>query len=101
MARLAAEARRQVLDLIRHFADLERIEAVDRLNDAVEEALRRADGPTGRMRRFPATYRELAAEGALWFKAHRYWFGCVHVAGEAVITNVLYDRSNIPDRINR
>jgi hypothetical protein len=64
-------------------------------------ALRKADGPPDRMRRYPGGYPQLAAAGAMWFKVHRYWFGCVRVMDEAVITNVVFDRSNIPGRINR
>lgn len=100
MARLAAEAERQVLELTQHYFRKDRGEAARRLADAIEAALTKVDAPATRWRAAPAPYPELANEGFRWIKEHRYWFA--YTFGDdrvGTIHHVLFEAADIPNRV--
>ena len=99
MARLTLEAERQVNELAEHYLRKDRIEAVLRLSDAVEAAIQAVDNPSASWLSFPRPYPELAVEGFRWIKQHRYWFAYTADAGETLIHHVIYDRSDIVNRV--
>ncbi len=101
MARLTAEARVQVFALAGHFVARNRVEAADRLWDAVAAVLKRLSMANQIGRTYPSVYTELASAGQRWVKVHRYWFGYLVVEGEAVIVNVIDESADIPRRANR
>jgi plasmid stabilization system protein ParE len=100
MARLTAEAERQVTDLVRHYLDRQRVEAATRLIEAVEAAVTAVDQPMTRWSDAPRPYPQLAAAGFRWIKVHRYWIAYKpDPAAQPLIHHVLFDGANIPGRI--
>lgn len=67
----------------------------------MQKALDLVEDSGTRVRPHPASYASLGSYGLSCLKEHRYWFGFIVVDGEAVITNVLYDAADIPNRLNR
>ena len=41
----------------------------------------------------------MARWGFRWIKVHRYWFGYAVTPDCPVLTNVLYDAADLPDRV--
>ena len=99
MARLAAAAVAQFDALPDHYMERGRDEAIRRLRVSVGEALATIDANPMAGRPFPGAYRSLARWGFLWIKIHRYWFGYTVSNGDAVVTNILYETSDIPRRL--
>lgn len=99
MAKLAAEALRQVRNLTEHYLAKDRIEAATRLEAAVRAALARVDDPTTRWVPAPRPYPEVGRAGYRWIKQHRYWFGYRAGADGATIYHVAYDSADIPSRV--
>ena len=92
------EASGQVDDLVRHYEDRQRPEAIRALLAAMDEAEGRIESnPAGGMRA-PRPYPQLRRTGRAWVKAGRYWFA-YSVTTPPVVIAVFYDTANIPGRL--
>jgi hypothetical protein len=100
MARLGADAERQVADLALHYIGLKRERAVELLVASVRQSLASFDSDGVRLRPYPGGYKRIAAFGLSWLKVHRYWFGALRVRDEWVITTVVYETADIPAHVN-
>lgn len=99
MARLTVAAAAQFDALLDHYMRRERDEAVRLLRVAVGEALAAIDANPAAGRSFPGSYRGVGRWGFRWIRVHRYWFGYTIRDGDAVVTNILFETSNIPRRV--
>lgn len=101
MAFLTEPARDRILELFDHYVSKQRPEAAARLIDSVNEALRILDHDLVGGRTCPGGYPDLSGLGFLWFKVHRYWFGCRRSAdhGGHVLMQILYDQADMPCRL--
>ena len=99
MVRLTLIAGRQFDDLLNHYIQLDRPEAVDGLVASLRNALARIEAEPTAGEPYPANYRDAARWGYRWIKVHRYWFGYSDHRGHPVLTNILFETSNIPGRI--
>jgi len=90
-------AAKHVADLLRHYGDLERPEAMRTLLAALREASKtiESDPPAGLMA--PRPYPRLAMPGRLWVKAGRYWVAYRRRPNLAIVA-VLYETADIPNR---
>ena len=94
----AAEAMRQIRDLIDHYERKQHLEAIFNLSAALKDAERRiAADPDGGMRS-PRPYPDLAAPSRAWIKSGRYWVA-YRPSIPPVILAVFYDSANIPGRL--
>ncbi len=99
MVRLTLTAGWQFDELLDHYIQLDRPEAVDRLVAALADALALIEANPGSGRPCPLHYRAAARWGYRWIKVHRYWFAYSDHRGHPVLTNVLFETSDIPGRI--
>jgi plasmid stabilization system protein ParE len=97
--RQTVTASRQIDGLLDHYMAKGRDEAISRLSDAVEKAFKSIEANPTAGRAYPGPYAGIARHGYLWIKVHRYWFGWSNAKGYPVLTNVLFDSSNIPGRV--
>jgi len=95
----APRALRQISDLCRHYAQLERIEAIRALEAALYEAEGKIDADPGAGLPAPRPYPELALPRVSWVKAGRYWVA-YRTAPRLIIAAVFYDTANIPVRFD-
>lgn len=99
MARISQTASRQIDDLVDYYLSLDRLEATN-LRNAIATVLAKIDRPRTRFRNFPASYSSLSELNMLWIKQHVYWIGCIRDSnGVMVVANVIYERANIPSRV--
>lgn len=98
MIPLSPEAERQLDDLLRHYEALGRLEAAERLYQALERANRRIlltpDAGLHAPRPYPAAQRF----GFRWIKEGRYWIAYIR-GSDPVIVGVFYDMADIPGRL--
>lgn len=99
MIRLTRTATRQVEDSVEHYAGLGRDAAIRGLQQAVRDALGRIEAAPEHGLSHPRPYPAVAAWGYRWVKLHRYWFGYAADGEDLVVTNVLYDASDLPGRV--
>jgi hypothetical protein len=97
MIPLSLTAREQYFELIQHYLEKEREEAVNRLIGALEDARRLIDAGYHNAVDHPSVYSRLARDGVKWVKCHRYWFG--FTVDEPVIFNILWDAADIVRRV--
>ena len=97
MIPLSLTAREQYFELIRHYLEREREEAVNRLISALEEARRLIGEGYVNAVDHPSVYGGLARDGVKWVKCHRYWFA--FTLDEPVIFNILWDAADIVRRV--
>jgi hypothetical protein len=99
MIRQTLSGEQQARDLFEGFLRKERYDAYRRLAAAIAEAVARieADPMTGAP--FPRPYPAMARWNFRWIKVHRYWFSWSTRKGYPVITNILYDQSQIDRRV--
>ena len=96
MIPLSLTAREQYFELIRHYLEKEREEAVNRLIDALEEARRIIGAGYVNAADHPSLYSGLARDGVKWVKCHRYWFS--FTVDEPVIFTILWDAADMVRR---
>lgn len=98
MIEYTPRAIRQIGDLVRHYEDLNRPEAVRRLFAALDAAERKIeDDPSGGLVA-PRPYPQVARKGRAWVKSGRYWV-VYSTAQPPVIVAVFYETADIPRRI--
>jgi plasmid stabilization system protein ParE len=91
-------ASRHVDDLIQHYEDRQRPEAINALLAAMDEAEAKIESNPAAGLRAPRPYQELRRAGRAWVKAGRYWFAYSTIQ-PPVIVGVFYETANIPDRL--
>jgi plasmid stabilization system protein ParE len=90
----------QVEALFEHYLARDRDGAARNLLRAVGEALDRIEADPLAGLPHPRPYPGMARWGYRWIKAGRYWFGhAVAADGVPVLTNVLYDAADLPERV--
>jgi plasmid stabilization system protein ParE len=94
----AAEARRQIAALRDHYEQLDRIEAVMRLQAALTAAEQRIEARPDAGLPAPRPYPELARDGQAWIKVGRYWI-TYRLRKPPVIFGVFYEAADIPRRL--
>ena len=99
MIRLSPAARAQVSSLIRHYANLDRPEAVSNLRAVVARAGERIVSRRGPFYPAPRPYPTLRRPGWIWLKEGPYWIAYVADPGGAVIRAIFHEAANIPGRI--
>lgn len=97
--RLTATAEAQIAALLDYYILYRRDEAILRLRAAVARALADIAANPARGMPFPGPYREIANWRYRWIKVHRYWFGYRDLGSEIVVTNVLFETSDLPRRV--
>ena len=98
MIEYTPEASGHVDDLIRHYEDRQRPEAIRALLSAMDEAEGKiASNPAAGMR-VPRPYPQLRQTGRVWLKAGRYWFA-YSTTEPPVIVGVFFETANIPGRL--
>lgn len=91
-------AARQVDDLISHYTELNRLEAMSNLLIALQNASALIEkNPTIGVPA-PRPYPFLARQGRFWIKSGRYWVG-YRCKPTLAIFAVFYDTANIPRRL--
>lgn len=73
-------------------------EAIDNLLEAIESAKALLLSGQGVRRNYPSIYEKMARKGEQWLKVHRYWFGYIIRADEAVIFALIDESANMPRR---
>lgn len=91
-------AARQVDDLLTHFMELERPEAMSNLLAALRDASTQIENAPGSGVPAPRPYPFLARPGRFWIKSGRYWVGYRRNPTLAIFA-VFYDAANIPGRL--
>jgi plasmid stabilization system protein ParE len=92
--------------LIDHYLDLERVEAAERLEGAFNAAVARIEADPllePALRRalpHPRPYPSMERHGFLWIHEHIYWFGYATRGPDRIITNVMWDRSQMPENVS-
>ncbi|MFC7332726.1 type II toxin-antitoxin system RelE/ParE family toxin [Rhodocista pekingensis] len=99
MAWYTRTAADQIRSLFRFYLAKDRPDAALRLIDAVREAMAAMEAGPPAGRPHPGAWTRLSGRGLRWFRVHRYWFAYSTASGRPVVTNVLYDRADIPRRI--
>lgn len=97
MIRLSTEAERQVVELLRHYARLGRLEAGRTLIAAIDQATAKIEREPGQGLAAPRPYPALARPGRAWTKAGRYWIA-YSTGTPPVIVGVFYEAADIPGR---
>jgi plasmid stabilization system protein ParE len=92
------EASRQVDDLIQHYEDRQRPEAIRALLTAMDEVEGEIERNPSAGLRAPRPYPQLRQTGRAWMKAGRYWFA-YSTTEPPVIVAVFFDTANIPGRL--
>jgi hypothetical protein len=92
------EASRQVDDLIQHYEDRQRPEAIRALLTAMDEAEGRVERDPSVGLKAPRPYPQLRQMGRVWVKAGRYWFA-YSTTKPPVIVGVFFETANIPGRL--
>jgi plasmid stabilization system protein ParE len=93
-----ARALRQIDDLIQHYEDRERIEAVRGLSAALDAAEAKIAANPAAGRAAPRPYPGLARQGRAWIKVGRYWVA-YDTTTPPVIVAVFYEAADIPNRL--
>jgi plasmid stabilization system protein ParE len=92
------EASSQVDELIRHYEDRQRPEAIRALLTAMSEAEGKIERAPSAGLKAPQPYPQLQRTGRAWIKAGRHWF--VHsTTHPPVILAVFFETANIPGRL--
>jgi plasmid stabilization system protein ParE len=89
-----ARALRQIDDLIRHYEDRERIEAIHALSAALDETEAKIGSNPAAGLAAPRPYPGLARTGRAWIKAGRYWVA-YDTKTPPVIVAVFYEAADI------
>jgi plasmid stabilization system protein ParE len=92
------EASRQIDDLIQHYEDRQRPEAIRALLTAMDEAEGKIDRAPSAGLKAPRPYPLLRQTGRAWVKAGRYWFA-YGTTEPPVIIGVFFETANIPGRL--
>jgi len=91
-------ALRQIRELLDHYENLERIEAIRAFDAALYEAERKIEAAPYAGLPAPRPYPGVARQGRAWVKAGRYWVA-YSTTKPPVVVAVFYDSANIPGRI--
>ena len=101
MIRQTRSAERQARALFRHYIENDRPAAHRNLTLAIRIAVRRIAAAPDAGAPFPTPYPDMASWEFRWIKVHRYWFAWSTAKGYPVLTNILYDESDMPNRVIR
>jgi plasmid stabilization system protein ParE len=93
-----ARALPQIDDLIQHYEDRERIEALRALSAALDEAEAKIGGNPAAGLASPRPYPGLTRQGRAWIKVGRYWVA-YDTTTPPVIVAVFYEAADIPNRL--
>jgi plasmid stabilization system protein ParE len=88
----------QVDDLIQHYEDRQRIEAIRAFLAALDEAEQKIESSPAAGLSAPRPYPGLAQPGQAWVKAGRYWIA-YNTTTPPVILAVFYETADIPSRL--
>jgi hypothetical protein len=89
---------KQIDDFLEFYADKGRVRAAELFVLSVRKSFHLIEtGPT-KWRDYPSTYKSLKIFGFRWIFDHRYWYG-YHEADVRIVTNVLFDTSDMPSLI--
>jgi plasmid stabilization system protein ParE len=91
-------ALRQVEQLIQHYAERERYEAIHAFRAALDEAERKISSSSAGGLPAPRPYPQLARSGWAWVKAGRYWIA-YRQRPRLLIAAVFFETANIPTRL--
>jgi hypothetical protein len=90
-------ARRQIADLVAHYRQKQRPEALRNLDNAMAEAEAAILRGPKRPRRYPATYSGLTRPGIAWLKSRSYWVAYQQTVPPVIIA-VFWDQAEIDRR---
>ena len=99
MIRQTRAAAAQVEALFEHYLARDRDGAARNLLRALSEALDRIEADPTAGRPHPGPYPGVTRWGYRWIKVRRYWFGYAVAPDGPVLTNVIYDTADLPDRV--
>ena len=99
MIALSPEAESQLDDLLVHYEQRERPEAIRNLIGSLEQAAARIERAPDAGLHAPRPYPSLASLGLRWIKEGAYWFAYADTAGGLVIAGVFYESADIPNRL--
>jgi plasmid stabilization system protein ParE len=88
----------QVNDLIQHYEDRERPEALRALLISLEEAEQKIENNPAAGLTAPRPYPRLARRGRAWIKAGRYWIAYSATQPPTIVA-VFFETSDIPGRL--
>jgi len=91
-------ARKQLVELNRHFEERERPDAIRNLIAALRSALIAIEQDPDAGLPAPRPYPQLARQGTVWVKAGRYWIG-YRRRPKLTIVAIFYETANIPGRL--
>jgi plasmid stabilization system protein ParE len=91
-------ATRQVKDLIQHYEDRGRPEAIRTFLAALDEAERKIAGNPAAGLAAPRPYPRLIRRNRAWVKAGRYWI-TYRTTLPLMIAGVFYETADIPNRL--
>jgi plasmid stabilization system protein ParE len=91
------KAAQQLKALWRHYIDLERLDAVRKLSDAIDAAIAAIERDPIAGLAAPRPYPALAKPGRAWVKAGRYWI-LYSTTRPPIIMGVFFETANIPKR---
>lgn len=83
--------------LFTHYVDLERLEALENLRDALVSAIPAIEGNPAIGVAHSPRYVSLARPNLLWLQVHTYWIGHRRWRGEHWLLMIYHERA-IPDR---
>jgi len=88
----------QISDLLKHYAEVARPEAMRNLLIAMREASAEIEGNPSAGLPAPRPYPDVVRPGVLWVKAGRYWVG-FRRRPRLGIVDIFYDEADIPNRL--
>ena len=106
MVLITASADAQYDALIDYYLERERIEAAVKLEQAFNMAVERIEADPllepepHRALAYPRPYKRMKRHGFLWIHEHIYWFGYVTRGEDRIITNVMWDGSQMPENVS-
>ena len=99
MIPFSPQAKRQLDELCRHYAERGRDAAIDNLVDSLEHACARYVASHGLFHDAPRPYPALLRPGWRWTKEGRYWIAFGPAKAGPVVRAVLYEAANMPNRL--
>jgi plasmid stabilization system protein ParE len=84
-------------NFLRYYKKFDRPQAGQRFLKSIRDAVSSIQQNPTSGRTHPNPYPEVEAYGYLWIKVHIYWISWRIIDGIPVITNVLWDRADIPN----